>query len=109
MHVKSVARTKTSGEHIPGLEQPTCGEMPAATAVTGLSCNRSASAPQVLVPRLRLDKLQEAEHRGRLERLQAQALQMGHEEAVQQADRAASDAAKGDFVREQLEKLLVLN
>jgi len=111
--VKTPSRTKTPGGNIAVPELPVRGEMPAATATSVLtehSCSRSSSAPHPFVPRLRLDKIQEAEHRRRLERLQAQARHMGHGEAVEQADRAASDAAaKSDFVREQLEKLLVLS
>jgi len=107
---KTDACTQPPGSNTPVPERPASRERTAATISTEPACRRTASAPQALVPRLRLDKLQDAEHRRRLQRLQAQARHMGHEEAVDQLDRTASDAAaKGNFVREQLEKLLVLS
>lgn len=74
-----------------------------------VSASAAAKPRHPLVPRLRLERIQEAEERRRLERLQAKARKMGLGEAVTEAGRAAAVQEKDSFIRAQLEKLLVNN
>lgn len=80
-------------------------QMAKASIAAGKACPRSFP----YVPRLRLEKIQEAQERRKLEQLQARARRVGMEDAVKEADRVAATVgdAKDTFLREQLQKLLV--
>lgn len=86
------------------LSHPVEPDMPSAGQAS--SAASSHKPAHRLVPRLRMEKIKEAEERRRLERLQAKARKIGLDDAVTEATRAA-EGEKDDFIRAQLQKLLV--